>query len=66
MDAQLKTILSLIAEMIGQDTLYAECGGDFDDVECTAATCRDYNDCQRQRKRVSQTVHLKAMIRGVV
>ena len=65
MDPQRKAILSLIVEIIGQDTLYAECGGDFDVVGCTADSCSHYHDCKRQLKLISQTQHLKAMIRVV-
>jgi len=64
------TMIDVIKEilfMVGQDTIYAECGGDF--PACGAKSshdCRDFADCRRQRVRVLQTKNIREMLDEMV
>ena len=62
----IKDVIKEILSMIGQDAIYAECGGDF--PECGARSshdCRDFADCRRQLVRVRQTQKIREMLEEV-
>lgn len=62
----MKDIIREILSMIGQDAIYAECGGDF--PECGAgssAHCQYFRDCRRQLVRVRQTQKIREMLEEV-
>lgn len=79
MDQATKDILLAILEMIGQKTVYADCGADFPSEDwsqdpdtgeshlegtCIDHGCKHLWDCQRQQEKVEQTKKIRAMIEG--
>lgn len=60
MDEDVQEILLEIMDLVGQDTLYTECGADYR-PGCEEG-CRYLNDCKAQLKRIEATKRIKAMI----
>jgi hypothetical protein len=61
MDAQIKTILSEMLKLAGQDGVYAECGGDYKPGG-GCGPCRYLNDCESQWSRVKASRRIAIMI----
>lgn len=57
-----KDVLTAMLDMVGQTTVYAECGSDFEPYACADYGCNHYHDCSRQQDRVDKTKKIKAMI----
>ena len=52
-----------ILELVGQDTVYAECGGDFKPDSNDCLECSDFSTCNYQARKVQNTKAVREMIR---